>query len=348
MDESQAKPPDEPILIPTIASLSIEEIPTLDLQLKLELDQSTERLNPGVHKETEITETQLKENITVEAIPDDVLLLHHNETPEDHEPLLLDDISTKYGDTSGSEPDFASSSEYGTDYEDEETTDDLIRRVTAHRGEPFRPISQRQPLEVVTIPDYIFKEPAPLPETPSSVTDVLFQNEDFVVKRSLIAGWGAFAVRDLKSGDKILVEKPLFNADHTTLFEEFDNLSESMKEVALGLHANSYCKPGLPRIKAIWTTNCFSTGEGDEAGLFPIASRFNHACYPKQNINYSYNNFRKVLEMTVRAEAIKEGEELTISYGMQLTPADLFYRYGFKCRCGGCAGFTDAEEREMW
>ncbi|KAF9770692.1 hypothetical protein IL306_011707 [Fusarium sp. DS 682] len=189
-------------------------------------------------------------------------------------------------------------------------------------------------------------EPASLPLIPSPTTEVLFKNEYFIVKRSLIAGWGAFAAKELKFKDKILVERPLFTANNVTLYAEFDNLDRELQKIALSLHANSYCK--FQNIKAVWTTNCFSTGEHDEAGIFPIASRFNHSCHPSQNVEYHFNNIEEVLEMTVKADVIKEGEELTISYGVGLTPSELFYRYGFKCQCGGCPGWTEEDEKFMW
>ncbi|KAL9575698.1 hypothetical protein ACKAV7_000496 [Fusarium commune] len=347
MDDNISQPPDEPVLSPTLASLSIEDIPTLDLQVKLELDQGSDGTKPCDDKETEITEAQPKEDILSESIPDKFHLPHGNETPLDHEQGPFDDIATEYGDTSGSEPDFTSSSEFdfGSADEDEETTDEygteellrksfvltllfsLIRYVTAHRDEPFEYVYRfppLRPLESIESPEAITMEPAGLPLTPSPTTDVLFQNDYFIVKRSLIAGWGAFAVKDLEFGDKILVERPLFTADNNTLYKEFDKLDQASQDIALGLHANSYCK--FQSIKAVWTTNCFSTG----------------------TVVYHYNKAEEVLEMKVKTDVIKEGEELTISYGCRLTPADLFYRYGFRCRCGGCSGWTEEDEGGMW
>lgn len=132
----------------------------------------------------------------------------------------------------------------------------MVRRVTAHRGEPFETgYSRSRPFDSSEFPPYVALDPAPLPLTPSPTIDIIFENEHFAVKRSKIAGWGAFAARELKRGDRILVEKPLLTANSTTLFKEFDKLSQPLREIALGLHANSSCKPGTPQIKAIWTTN---------------------------------------------------------------------------------------------
>jgi hypothetical protein len=84
-----------------------------------------------------------------------------------------------------------------------------------------------------------------------------------------------------------------------------------------------------------------------EAGLFLIASRFNHACEPMNNVNWHYSYVDETLEMIVQAESIEVGQELTISYDA-LSPMALYDRYGFQCRCGGCPGLSDRElaERE--
>lgn len=132
----------------------------------------------------------------------------------------------------------------------------MVRRVTAHRGEPFEyGYNRSRPSYSSEFPSAVALDPAPLPLTPLPTIDIIFENEHFAVKRSKIAGWGAFAVRELKRGDRILVEKPLFTANNTTLFKDFDKLSQPLREIALGLHASSSCKPGTPKIKAIWTTN---------------------------------------------------------------------------------------------
>lgn len=83
----------------------------------------------------------------------------------------------------------------------------------------------------------------------------MFHNEYFTISRTENAGWGAFAAKDLKYGDKILFEKPLFVADWRTLYKEFEKLDLSQQRIAMSLHANELCKSGTPRLQAIWTTN---------------------------------------------------------------------------------------------
>ncbi|KAF4962753.1 hypothetical protein FSARC_9179 [Fusarium sarcochroum] len=355
MENSDAYQPDEPVLTPTLGLLSLQDIPTLDLQLKGELNTSGDSPIPSVTEKSEATKYQSKDAVTIPATPNEKPLLCKNVLANDQLSASFDAIATEYGGTSGSEPDFSSDSDFWTDDDEDETTNDLVRSLTSHRGQPFtltrtaRSLLFRRPSpESLDSSVYMIPEPASLPLSPTSNADIIFQNEHFSVEQSKIAGWGAFAARKLKYGDRILVEKPLFVADGTTLFKEFDKLSEPLRELALGLHANSSCKPGTPRVKAVWTTNCFSTGTGDKAGLFPIASRFNHSCHPSENVDYCYNDIDKVLEMVVRADVINEGEELTISYGTRRTPADLFYRFGFKCRCGACGGFSEEDILGFW
>ncbi|KAJ4261431.1 hypothetical protein NW762_006856 [Fusarium torreyae] len=348
MENSDAQPPDEPVLTPTFEFLTLDDIPTLELQLKEELNTSGDSSASSVNGESEATEDQQKDALTTPVTSNEKLLVN------DQLSTSFDAIATEYGGTSGSEPGFSSDSDFWTDDDDEETTNELVRSLTSHRDEPFPPSTIRSLLfrypcfKSLKSPGYVAPEPASLPLSPSSNADIIFQNEHFSVEQSRIAGWGAFAAKKLKYGDRILVEKPLFTADSNTLFKEFDKLSEPLRELALGLHANSSCKPGTPRVKAVWTTNCFSTGSGDKAGLFPIASRFNHCCHPSENVDYCYNDIDEVLEMVVRADVINAGEELTISYGTRRTPADLFYRFGFKCRCGTCGGFSEEDILDFW
>lgn len=82
-----------------------------------------------------------------------------------------------------------------------------------------------------------------------------YQNEYFEVAESKVAGWGAFALKILRRGDTIMREKPLFVADHSCLFQEYDKLDKQAKRVALSLYANELFKSGLPRIQGVFETN---------------------------------------------------------------------------------------------
>ncbi|KAF5018351.1 hypothetical protein F66182_9671 [Fusarium sp. NRRL 66182] len=323
MNNNDAQEPDEPVLTPILASLAIQDIPALDLQLSDELDASNRGLDPTSNRELEATKGRLEHSAAVSASPSKEPLLCRNVLVKDQLSTSFDSIPDEYAGTSGSEHGFTSDSDSWTDDGDDGTTSNL----TSHGPEPPLASTSSAHHPSLETSECLIMELAALPLTPAPATRSIFENHYFTVARSAIAGWGAFAARDLKCGDLILVEKPLFTADSNTIFQEFDKLSAPLRETALGLHANDSCKPGLPKLKAVWMTNCFSTG-GDKAGLFPIASRFNHACHPKANIDYSYNHVDKALEMVVRVNSVKAGQELTISYGTRRTPADLFYRHG--------------------
>lgn len=87
------------------------------------------------------------------------------------------------------------------------------------------------------------------------------------------------------------------------------------------------------------------------AGLFPVASRFNHACHPSQNIGFSFDQHKGLLILWVRAEHVAVGEELKISYRTNHTPEDLYHLYGFLCQCGTCSGINEEQAimiRSQW
>lgn len=82
-----------------------------------------------------------------------------------------------------------------------------------------------------------------------------FRNDSFHISKSGIAGWGAWAAKDLRRGEIILQELPILKASPVTLYEEFSQLDANAKGIILKLHANELLKPGTPQIQAIWTTN---------------------------------------------------------------------------------------------
>ncbi|KAF9876940.1 set domain-containing protein 5 [Colletotrichum karsti] len=177
----------------------------------------------------------------------------------------------------------------------------------------------------------------------------IFANDFFEVRRSLVAGWGAFAKTNLRQGDTILVEKALYHATHKEVQPSVDLLSESERKIADDLHAY-FGRDGETKAEAVWNTNAFASkyskakalalkktlaARHDTAGLFPVAARFNHSCEP--TIQYKYDAEDEVLIFSVRSWEIEKGEELTISYGKE--PSVLYYKFGFKCECGFCDGF---------
>ncbi|TQN64965.1 hypothetical protein CSHISOI_10456 [Colletotrichum shisoi] len=186
---------------------------------------------------------------------------------------------------------------------------------------------------------------------------VIFANEFFEIRRSFSTGWGAFAVKELHEGDQILVEKALYYSIHEDVEKSVRGLSEKERAIANDMYAY-YSRDGETLEEAIWSTNSFVTrfpfkpdADGiskhrsgftqDVAGLFPVAGRFNHSCSPK--ISYRFRPEHEALVFTVSDWIIRPGDELTISYGKE--PPVLYYKYGFSCECGYCAGF-DAIQSE--
>ncbi|KAH8204001.1 hypothetical protein TruAng_001812 [Truncatella angustata] len=174
-------------------------------------------------------------------------------------------------------------------------------------------------------------EPTPEPES--------FNNRLFMIRASLTAGFGAFALQSLHRGQIILVEKALFHADNMSLYDEIEKLTSSLKQAFDRMHAHnasSYPDGGLDRA-AIFGTN-------SKRGVFLVASRFNHACKPMNNIAYIYDRRQNSIVFSTARE-IEKGEELFINYGKH--PENLYQEYGFVCNCGGCRVLTDAEIAEL-
>ncbi|GKU03112.1 set protein 5 [Fusarium langsethiae] len=362
MDERDGLPPGEPALTPVSALMATGNTLTIDLPLDEQLKENCDRIIAGNNQEIKSTNNHQKPKITTLITSRKVLVTQQNGLLENQPHSSIDAVVIEYGGTSGSDLDSTSDLEFSSDDEDceHETTEDFVPKVTNHCD----PLNKNGidtcdlgagDMHTPDAHEYIQTKIASLPLKPTETTTVIFENEYFQVKRSPLAGWGAFAVRELKEGDQILVEKPLFTATNLTLFDEFANLSKPLRDVAYSLHANSNLKAGYPVESLIWKTNAFSTANPltgyyrDEAGLFPIASRFNHACEPMNSVNWYYHYTDGTLEMTVQAKSIEAGQELTISYDA-LSPVALYDRYGFQCSCGGCPGLSDQElaEREEY
>ncbi|CAI6080567.1 unnamed protein product [Clonostachys chloroleuca] len=170
----------------------------------------------------------------------------------------------------------------------------------------------------------------------------LFENDCFEVRPYSMSGVGGFARRDLAPGEVVLLEQPILRSNYDNLFRDFQRLDASSRNVFLQLYASDHFEPKRVTVEAIWSTNCFSINP-DCQGLFAVASRFNHACAPSHNLEYRFDPTTSCMIFSVGAEPIKDGDELTISYGFGLRPIDLYRYYGFRCLCGACAGLTDEE-----
>ncbi|RYP10651.1 hypothetical protein DL764_000535 [Monosporascus ibericus] len=178
-----------------------------------------------------------------------------------------------------------------------------------------------------------------IPQLPSSNPEV-FSNRYFAIKRSDISGLGAFAQRDLKRGWTIHVERAVIEATEDTLYDELDKLTPDLKQAFSRLHAY-FETPNLDPNMAILRTNGF-TNRAAHGGLsmFLVASRFNNACQPRNNVEYYIDKARHSIIFKTRTN-IPAGTELTISYGAQ--PRTLLSKWGFRCSCGACQPLTDEE-----
>lgn len=105
--------------------------------------------------------------------------------------------------------------------------------------------SKRQS-EIPTLPELDLK----------TCTEPFYQNPSISVAESKVAGWGAFAATDLKFGDIILREKPLFLSDVLEIREAYDKLEQWAKDVTLSLHAHIR-DPDMSLEQAVWHTNWY-------------------------------------------------------------------------------------------
>lgn len=195
-------------------------------------------------------------------------------------------------------------------------------------------------------------EPIAEPET--------FRNEFYEVKKSTTAGYGAFALQKLVRGQTILIEKSLFHADNATLRTELKKLSPDLRAAFDRMHGHGigeYDTMLLRRI-AIFKTNRYDTHTAIhcfnwkrllwtaadrklsfmvnyyDRGVFLTASKFNHACRPKNNVAYTYDKRHDCMVFTIERD-VEAGDELYITYGKD--PETLLDHYGFVCRCGACS-----------
>jgi hypothetical protein len=93
---------------------------------------------------------------------------------------------------------------------------------------------------------------APPPSPADRKTAAGFE-QFFRIQPSRLGGLGAFAVRELKRGETILVEKPILRTTHFRLMPDYHSLSEEAKRVYLSLHGGEDGDPfsRVERIKSL-------------------------------------------------------------------------------------------------
>jgi hypothetical protein len=204
----------------------------------------------------------------------------------------------------------------------------------------------------------------------------------YSIKPAQNKGLGVFATQGIQRGTRITCERPLLTAprepgtiDPLTIYEAFEVLSPSNQKTYLALsaspiqtnHALACIDEDVPddirqhvaQIGSIFESNAFNIGDEDEetgivqAGIFPLAARFNHDCKP--NVAQTWNENLNCLTLHA-IRHIDEGEELCDSYVPLCQPSaarkEELRAYGFECECSVCGTSQEAvrksdEQRSM-
>ncbi|KAI8630119.1 hypothetical protein F5Y19DRAFT_54001 [Xylariaceae sp. FL1651] len=177
---------------------------------------------------------------------------------------------------------------------------------------------------------------------PSIAADLQsFRNNFLEIKKSPLSGYGGFAICDLEAYTPILVERELFNANTFNLYNKLEALTKEQAKAYRRLHGHKRT-PAEDIRTAIWRTNSFSINSG--GSVFLVASRFNHACNKRSNVEYSYDYDKKCM-VFVTKQYIRAGDELFIRYSSD--PRHLVAVWGFRCTCGGCQEISDEEYKAI-
>ena len=101
----------------------------------------------------------------------------------------------------------------------------------------------------------------------------------FEIKKDSYGGLGAFASRDIKKGELLLMEDHLFEATCTRNEEEWNALAPEKQALCLEL-TDLYAQEGSDKsIEGIMKSNALPT-EGGFGALYKVATRINHSCDP--------------------------------------------------------------------
>ncbi|KAJ3999858.1 hypothetical protein F5050DRAFT_1851328 [Lentinula boryana] len=166
-------------------------------------------------------------------------------------------------------------------------------------------------------------------------------------------GKGVIAVRDIKRGEVVIRERPLFivpseiNTSPTALmthhlslltpyqYAQFYNLSY------VNFPADHDPEIDLAELAlAIFQTNAVSAGV-DSAGVFPRMARLNHGCSSAFNVVYSWREKEGLLVVHALKD-VRKGQELLTTYTDTKRTRDqrrahLRHQYSFHCTCDVCS-----------
>ncbi|EFQ99131.1 hypothetical protein MGYG_02143 [Nannizzia gypsea CBS 118893] len=182
------------------------------------------------------------------------------------------------------------------------------------------------------------------------------ENAPFELKPSPGKGWGIFATKDLKKGDLVLSEKPLFVIKSSTskttelaVLAAFQKLKPEDKQQFLCLRNNGSARyPSMTHafIDNNMTVSSIITmkrGENPACGMFILQPRFNHSCVANCKAPFS----GKEAISTYAIREIAAGEELTLSYDARIAFRPVKERHaalGFVCECPACKVGTPFQE----
>ena len=155
-------------------------------------------------------------------------------------------------------------------------------------------------------------------------------------------GHGCRATRDIRRGERLIAESPLFEQGpgQPPLNTAVERLSAADRKRFFSLTQNELRFGVIPSARGIFATNAHPCHEFNllHRGIFPTIARFNHAC--DSNACYRWNS--KLHQLTVHAaKAIPKGSEVTVCYsfdGMLRSQRQrhLSELFGFACGCAKC------------
>lgn len=172
------------------------------------------------------------------------------------------------------------------------------------------------------------------------------------IRKSEGRGLGLFAKRGFEVGDKITSEDPIFtyssNKPSDEVCEAVNELDATSRRVITSLT----CAHDEPH--KLWgklRTNAIPLGAGSTtAGIFPLACRANHQCFPNAEFVWR-KDLQKELLFAIRP--IQEGEEITVAYlGPQYISRakridSLKRSFNFVCDCERCVDTTESNDDQL-
>ncbi|KAJ7164686.1 hypothetical protein C8R43DRAFT_988014 [Mycena crocata] len=176
--------------------------------------------------------------------------------------------------------------------------------------------------------------------------------DPFVVSDLPGKGKGLVATRDIKQGELVIQESPLFTVPKSTSESPAGLISRLLSNVAPtdrnaflnlsyihfpeGLDPDSH--PDEVAL-AIFETNAVAAGDG--VGIFPRMARLNHGCSSAFNVVYTWRQREQAL-FVYALRNIRKGQELLTTYtDTKRTRKErrefLSQQYGFWCTCAVCS-----------